>query len=112
MVRSNVAQDKPYTGLTEIKSGEVAEDLAAYLADSEQTNSALALGVSISRDASVRAAGGYLLQANAPACLRAVLPFMRSLEGWLKYSRGVLALYIHTHLAWWCLTLMAAKCLV
>ena len=36
VVRSNVAQDRPYTGLTEICSGEVAEDLASYLADSEQ----------------------------------------------------------------------------
>ena len=36
MVRSNVAQDRPYTGLTEIRSGEVAEDLASYLVDSEQ----------------------------------------------------------------------------
>lgn len=62
VVRSNKAQERPYTGLTEIKSGEVAEDLAAYLADSEQANSALALGVSILRDTSVRAAGGYLIQ--------------------------------------------------
>lgn len=68
MVRSNKAQDKPYTGLTEIRSGEVAEDLAGYLADSEQTNSALALGVSINRDASVRAAGGYLVQVVSHAC--------------------------------------------
>ena len=36
VVRSNVAQDRPYTGLTEIRSGEVAEDLASYLVDSEQ----------------------------------------------------------------------------
>ena len=62
VVRSTRAQDKPYTGLTEIKSGEVAEDLAGYLADSEQTSSALALGVSIHRDAAIRAAGGYLIQ--------------------------------------------------
>jgi len=68
VVRSNKAQDKPYTGLTEIRSGEVAEDLAGYLADSEQTNSALALGVSINRDASVRAAGGYLVQVVSHAC--------------------------------------------
>ncbi|CAL5221871.1 g4134 [Coccomyxa viridis] len=66
VVRSNKSQDEPYTGLTEIKSGEVAEDLAGYLADSEQISSALALGVSIHRDAAIRAAGGYLIQ---------VLPF-------------------------------------
>ncbi|EIE19291.1 heat shock protein 33, partial [Coccomyxa subellipsoidea C-169] len=66
VVRSNIAQEKPYTGLTEIKTGEVGDDLAAYMADSEQVNCALALGVSINRDCSVRAAGGYLIQ---------VLPF-------------------------------------
>ena len=41
---------------------QVGDDLAAYLAESEQVNCALALGVSINRDLSVRAAGGYLLQ--------------------------------------------------
>eukprot|EP00884_Botryococcus_braunii_P007801 jgi/Botrbrau1/17021/Bobra.49_2s0077.1 len=66
VVRSHPLAERPYTGMVEITSGEVAEDLAKYLADSEQVNSALALGVSINRDASIRAAGGYLLQ---------VLPF-------------------------------------
>jgi molecular chaperone Hsp33 len=32
------------------------------MAESEQTNSALALGVAINRDCSVNAAGGYLVQ--------------------------------------------------
>jgi hypothetical protein len=41
---------------------QIAEDLATYLVDSEQTNSALALGVCINRDCSVKSAGGYLVQ--------------------------------------------------
>lgn len=65
MVRSHPLQEQPYTGMVPITSGEVAEDLARYLVDSEQTNSALGLGVSIARDASVRAAGGFLLQVGA-----------------------------------------------
>lgn len=52
--------------MVEITSGEVAEDLAKYLAESEQVNSAIALGVSINRDAHIRAAGGYLLQVLPP----------------------------------------------
>ena len=51
----------PPAGMVPIHSGEVAEDLARYLADSEQTQSALGLGVSISKDCSVRAAGGFLV---------------------------------------------------
>lgn len=47
----------------------MGDDLAAYLADSEQVNCALALGVSINRGCSVRAAGGYLIQARALALL-------------------------------------------
>lgn len=56
----------PYTGLVPITSGEIAEDLATYLADSEQTQSALGLGVSVGRDLKIDAAGGFLIQ---------VLPF-------------------------------------
>ena len=56
----------PYTGMVPIVSGEIAEDLATYLADSEQTQSALGLGVSVGRDLSIDAAGGFLIQ---------VLPF-------------------------------------
>ena len=62
VVRSHPQNERPYQGMIPIATGEVAEDLARYLADSEQTNSALALGVSINRDASIRAAGGFLIQ--------------------------------------------------
>lgn len=56
----------PYTGMTAIKTGEIAEDLAEYMLESEQTQCAMGLGVSIGRDLEVNAAGGFLVQ---------VLPF-------------------------------------
>lgn len=66
MIRSLPWMKEPYTGVVPIHSGEVAEDLAYYLADSEQTQSALGLGVSLNKDGSVRHAGGFLIS---------VLPF-------------------------------------
>lgn len=53
---------EPYRGSVPLASGEIAEDLTYYFVRSEQTPSAVALGVLVGVDASVRAAGGYLLQ--------------------------------------------------
>jgi len=51
-----------YTGSAELVSGEIGEDLAYYLTRSEQTPSAVGLGVRVDPDGSVVAAGGYMLQ--------------------------------------------------
>lgn len=53
---------EPYTGTVELVSGEIAEDLAYYLARSEQIPSALLLGVYVERG-EVTHAGGLLVQA-------------------------------------------------
>ncbi len=51
----------PYSSTVELISGEVGEDIANYLVTSEQTPSALLLGVFVGADG-VTAAGGLLLQ--------------------------------------------------
>ncbi len=63
VVRYNPTWREPYSGIVPIVSGEIAEDLAHYLSESEQTPSAVALGVFVGSRGDVEAAGGYLVQA-------------------------------------------------
>lgn len=51
-----------YRGSIPIVSGELGEDFTTYFAKSEQTPSAVALGVLVNADQSVRAAGGFIIQ--------------------------------------------------
>lgn len=53
---------EPYRGSIPIVSGELGEDFTYYFAKSEQTPSAVALGVLIATDYTVQTSGGFILQ--------------------------------------------------
>ena len=53
---------EPYVGQCQLQTGEIAEDLTFYFATSEQTPSAVGLGVLVDKDNSVKQAGGFIIQ--------------------------------------------------
>ena len=61
-VSRDIGLREPYIGSTQLISGEIAEDLTAYLLESEQVPSACALGVLVDTDRTVKAAGGFIVQ--------------------------------------------------
>ncbi len=62
VVRDTGKYAEPYTGVTEILSGEIGDDLANYLLVSEQIPSAVLVGVMMGPDGHVFGAGGILVQ--------------------------------------------------
>lgn len=62
IVIKDLGMRDPYVGTVPIFSGEVAEDLAYYFTVSEQTPSAVSLGVLVDTDYSIKTAGGFIIQ--------------------------------------------------
>lgn len=61
-IARDLAGKESQTGTVEIKSGEIAEDIANYFSESEQVPTLCSLGVLVDRDYTCRAAGGVLIQ--------------------------------------------------
>ena len=59
-VIKDIGLKKPYIGISPLTSGEIADDFTNYFVNSEQRQSAVALGVLVNKDG-VKSAGGYLI---------------------------------------------------
>ena len=77
-VTRDLGMKDPYTGMVQLYTSEIAEDLAYYLTDSEQIPSAMGLGVSLADDGQIAVSGGFLIQSLPPSDEAAVAGELRS----------------------------------
>lgn len=89
-VVKDLAIREPYVGQVPLATGEIAQDLCAYLALSEQTPSLVSLGVHM-REGSVESAGGILIQ-MLPGASEAAIQSVEMSEGLLSGIAGEIAL--------------------
>ncbi|WP_371320265.1 Hsp33 family molecular chaperone HslO [Chengkuizengella axinellae] len=61
-VTKDLGMKEPYRGSIPIISGELGEDFTYYFAKSEQTPSAVSVGVLVEKEMSVKVAGGFVIQ--------------------------------------------------
>lgn len=69
-----------FTGQVPLISGEIAEDFTQYFVVSEQVPSAVALGVLVNPDNTVKAAGGFILQVMPGASEETISALEKSIE--------------------------------
>jgi len=61
-ILKDIGLKEPYVGYSPLISGEIAEDLTYYYAQSEQIPTSISLGVLLNKDGSVKQAGGFIIQ--------------------------------------------------
>lgn len=70
-------------GYSKLISSEIAEDFTYYFAKSEQTPSAVALGVLVSKEGTAIKAGGYIIQ-PLPECDEDTINILENIAGSIK----------------------------
>jgi len=82
----------PYSSITEIRSGEIPEDINFYLAESEQREGALAAGVHVDGSGVVDAAGGWSVALLPGATDEVAEKLMANLEAMKELSPTTMVL--------------------
>nr|WP_263327870.1 Hsp33 family molecular chaperone HslO [Neobacillus sp. Marseille-Q6967] len=61
-ITKDIGLNHPFIGQVPIASGEIGEDFASYLLQSEQVPSSVGVGVLVNPDSTIQAAGGFIIQ--------------------------------------------------
>ncbi|MBM6828337.1 Hsp33 family molecular chaperone HslO [Anaerotignum lactatifermentans] len=102
-VIKDIGLKEPYAGRIKLISGEIAEDLTYYYAQSEQVPSAVGLGVLVDTDTSIRQAGGFMIQLLPDATEEAIstleqrlntIPYMTDLLDMGKTPEDILEMIL------------------
>lgn len=92
-VTKSMGFGEPYSSTIALQSGEIAEDLTYYFAQSEQTPSAVGLGVLVDTDYHIKQAGGFIVQLMPGASDTCI----RSLEEKLPALHNITSMFEQGH---------------
>lgn len=80
LVVTDYGMRQPYHSMTPLITGEIGEDFAYFLTESQQTNSAVGLNVLLDEQDQVKVAGGFLFQVLPGASDKEIAQFEKNIQ--------------------------------
>lgn len=82
-VVKDLSMKRPFISEVPLQSGEIGDDFAYYFAESEQTNSAVSVGVLVEKDCSIKSAGALIIQ-MMPSAVETDIQIVENIVSHLK----------------------------